>query len=320
MADYNFTEREEYEQGFSEVYDQNIVPYLREKELERFSAQKRSKRWVLVVAGIAVLLAWRAFQFEPFLAVFPVATGGGVSLLLYLSRGDKLQSEISAFLRPLLCQFLGVSYAEQDKDGAFPGAVLRELGIIPTSDRSSIGPIIVGNWRDVSYRLTKANFSDRRRDHDGDKKTVQLFGGIVLEIECPVEMPTITFYPDFGGTLNKLYKWATRDGLPPHKLAFPDAEIESVFEVYTDDVKRAKTLLNPSFGNKLLNFSREYQSQKKYISAAFQGHNFYLAIELPHEFMSFDMANKPLDESNDEIHRAMKDLMIPRRIIDILLD
>jgi hypothetical protein len=140
---------------------------------------------------------------------------------------------------------------------------------------------------------------------------IQLFSGIVLEIECPVNMPTIAFYPDFGETLNKLYGWATKNTRPPFRLAFPDESFEAVFEVYTDGLKNAK---------KLLQFFHEYQSNKKHISAAFQGQKFYLAIDLSHDFMSFKVTNEPLSESNDAIHRALRDVTIPRRIIDILCD
>ncbi len=93
-----------------------------------------------------------------------------------------------------------------------------------------------------------------------------------------------------------------------------------MFEVYTNDLNEANARLSPDFGTTLLTFSRDYQKVKKHISAAFQGRKFYLAIDLPHDFMNFDVGHKPLNQANEAIHKALSDIMIPRKIIDILLD
>lgn len=321
MEQFEFIEREDYEQGFSQVYDEEIAPYLRQKETERQSAILRSKRWIYVVGAITAVLAWQAMKLDLILPIFPIFFGGCVALFLYLGRVGKVQRDMTNVLRPILCNFFADTvYSDLHPGESFSVNDLRDLNIIPISDKSSFGPSITGRWRDTPYRLTKASFYNERRDHDGDRKRVHLFSGIVLEVECIIEMPTIVFYPDFGETMNKVYGWATRNNRPPHKLAMTDAAVEEVFEVYTDDLEKADAHLSPDFGAKLLAFSRKYQRVEKHIAAAFHGRKFYMAINLPHDFMNFDVGNKPLSEANDAIHKALSDLMIPRKIISDLLD
>ncbi|WP_350334390.1 DUF3137 domain-containing protein [Coralliovum pocilloporae] len=320
MTDFTYEERADYEQGFSKVYDEKIVPYLREKEAERQAIARRNKIRLGIVGAITALLALYATQLHPVAAIFPIFFGGGLGLFLYLSRFDKLQSELTRFIRPILCDFFDdVTYSDLHPGESFSLSDLRSLNLVPQADRQSIGPSFSGTWRNTAYRLTKAAFYDEDRDSDGDRRTRRLFRGIILEIACPADMPTVVFYPDYGNTMNKLFGWATRAVRPPHKLHFPDQEVEEVFEVYTDDLDAAQTLLDPAFGQKLLAFARDYQGGRKHIAAAFRGRTFYMAINLPYDFMNFDVGGDALHELNDKISAALADLRIPARIIDELL-
>lgn len=320
MPRFKFTEIEDYEQGFEQVYDQEIAPYLRQKETERQRAIKRSKRWMLFVGAITIFLAWNAFRIDPILPIFPIFFGGCFVLFLYLSRVGKVQHDITNVLRPKLSNFFANTvYSDHPPGEGFSADDLRELNILPIADQNNFGPSITGQWRNTPFLMTKASLYNERRDNDGDRKTVLLFSGIVLEIGCVVDMPTIVFYPDFGETMNKVYGWATRKNRPQHRLVLDDPGLEKVFEVYTDDPEKARAHLHSDFGTKLLAFSRNYQKVEKHVAAAFRGRKFYMAIDLPHDFMNFNVANKPLSKANDAIHKALSDLMIPRDIIDILL-
>ncbi|MEM8795514.1 MAG: DUF3137 domain-containing protein [Pseudomonadota bacterium] len=322
MTPFTFTEKEDYEKGFSEVYDREIAPYLQELEEKRQHIEKRRKGWILLLLLVAAYLAWQAFYLTPMLSIFPIFFGGGFAFLLHISRFDKLKGELTQFIRPIICGFFkDMTYSDLHQGEDFSVNRLRALHIVPEADRSHFGPSISGKWRDTAYRMTKATFVNQTRDRDGDRKSTVVFSGILLEVECPVDMPKIVFLPDFGKTLNAVFGWATRNNRPPHQLHFPDEEVEKVFEVYTDDPERAKANLSPDFGRILLEFAGDYQrSSKKHIAAAFEGKRFYLAIDLPHAFMSFDISSEPLSSCNDRIHQAMADLMIPRKIIDRLVE
>ena len=321
MAEFKYTERADYEIGFSNVYDAKIAPYLREQETLRLKAASRRGKWIWVVAGITAFLAYTALSVHPVLPIFPIFFGGGLALFLYLSRFDGLREDAANHIRPILCDFFeDVTYSDLHPGEGFSLSNMRELNLVPDADDTRIGPSISGTWRNTAYRLTQAGFYKSYRDSDNKRRTNCLFSGILLEIDCPIEMPTTVFYPDFGETMNTLYSWATQANRPPHKLSFPDAEVEAVFEVYTDDIEATKAHLDPGFGRKLLAFAQEYQARKQHISAAFQGRRFFMAISLEDGFMKLDIMDRPLHQSNDKISAALADLMIPRDIIDRLFE
>ncbi|MGC3940905.1 DUF3137 domain-containing protein [Roseobacter sp. EG26] len=321
MSQFIFSEREGYEEGFSEIYDRELVPILREMETARRKGIHRSRVWIAILAIVSAYLAWQGFKLHPVLPLFPVLAGAGGVLFVCLSRHDKLHDELNSIVRPVVCRFFeGTTYTEAPLKDAFPVDHLRSLNLIPVCDHNYVGPSVEGNWRNTDYRMTKASFYNERRDSDGDRRSTRLFSGVILEIECYADMPTIVFLPDFGPTLNKVFAWATQTNRPDQKLHFPIDAVEEVFEVYTDDLQRAQELITPEFGLKLLEFSREYQTSSQHIAAAFKGKKFYLAIRLNHDFMNFDVFGAPLCEANGKIHEALADMVIPRKVIDDLLD
>ncbi|MEM8797993.1 MAG: DUF3137 domain-containing protein [Pseudomonadota bacterium] len=321
MGDYSFDERHDHERGFSKVYDEKIAPYFRVMEGKRQEAVRENKKWVLIVFSITLMItALTSFFISPWLGLFPFVFVGAATIFVFSMRGGHLKQEMNSHIRPILCDFLG-GMRIHDKPAleAFSMAALRDLNVLPGADRSNLGPVISGRWREVSYLLVKAHLEEEYRDSDNDTRRRTVFRGIVLSIECPTEMPEVVFLADYGETVNKLFAWAARQKRPDQKLSFPDPEFEKVFEVYTDDLDRAQKLLDPSFGQKLLEFSKDYQGGKHHVSAAFKARRFYMALDLTHDFMNFDVINRPLSEANDKIHAALADLMIPRRIIDTLL-
>ena len=320
MGDFTFVEQDSYEANFAQVYDREIVPYLRELEEKRISAIKRSQMIIAAIAMVSLFLAWRAYQLDPVLPIMPIAFGGFACLYFYISRGDKLQGELTSFIRPILSDFLeDISFSEESSAEEVQLEKLERLCLVPKADSRSFGPRISGSWRGVKYQLVKASFFERYRDRENKQRTRSLFSGILVEIECWNPMPTIVFLPDFGKIANQLYSWATRNVRPPHKLDLPD-ELERAFEVYTDDRDRAMEALDTSFGQKILKMSENFQGPESHMSTAFQGNAFFMAIRPNHDFFSFDVMNRPLSEVDEKIHQAFRDLTIPRRIIDQLLD
>lgn len=320
MGDFKFVEQESYEAGFSKLYDREIVPYLRELERRRLRAVARSHKIITIIAAVSLFLAWRAYYLDPVLPIMPVVFGGFASLFVYLTRGEKLQGELTTFIRPILSNFLeDISFSDESSAEEIQLEKLERLCLVPNAARRSFGPRISGNWRGLSYQLVKASFVEQYTDQENKQKTRTLFSGILVEIECWNTMPTIVFLPDYGKIANRVFAWATRNIRPPHKLALPD-DLEREFEAYSDDPDRAMAALDTSFGQKILKISEELQGPDSHMSTAFEGKTFFMAIRLNHDFLGFDVMNRPLSEVDEKIHQAFKDLTIPRRVIDQLLD
>ncbi|WP_121061721.1 DUF3137 domain-containing protein [Chachezhania antarctica] len=320
-TEFTFVERESYEAGFAEVYQRLIVPYLRDLEARRKRVILRSQRIILIIALVALFLAWQAYRLDPILPIMPIAFGAFGALFVYLSRGDKLRDELTTFIRPVLSDFLhDVSFAEKTTAEEFRLNTLERLCLVPKADRRTLGPRISGSWRGVSYTLTKARFAEEYRDDDNKSRTRTLFNGILIEVECWNPMPTIVYLPDFGELGNKVYSWATRNVRPPHRLDLSDDDLERTFEVYTDDPEQAQKELDTDFGRKILHMSEDLQGVEAHMPAAFEGHSFFMAVRLPHGFLNFNVMDRPMSEVDEKIHQAFRDLTIPRRIIDRLLD
>lgn len=320
MDDFQFEERAEHETGFAAIYRAEIAPYLRAAESARQIAVRRSQFRVAVALVLGLVLATLAFSVDPLLPIFPVAVGGGVALYFYLSRTDHLRDQLTAHIRPILCRFMGLEYTEEPTRQAISLGRLIGLNIVPSADKTYLGPMVTGRWRGLEYRLVNASFYDESRDSDGDRKRTRLFSGILLEVECVNSMPRVVFLPDFGRWGNALFQWASRSVRPPHRLALFGPETEEFFEVFTDDPDAAAKHLYPAFGRQLVDIAKRYQGGQAYAAAAFDGKAFYLALSLPHAFLSFDVLDRPLQEADEQIRNGLSDLMIPRQIIDTLLD
>lgn len=320
MSDFTFEEREDWETGFSEVFDRQIAPYLHQMEERRRRAVVRSQRIIAAMAAASLFLAWRAFSVDPLLPIMPIAFGGFGCLFVHLGRGDRLQDELTRFIRPILCDFLpDVSYSETCSDDRIQLGTLEDLGLVPRADAHSLGPRISGTWRGVSYQIVKAGFFEHYRDHDDKRRRRTLFSGILLEIECWNPMPTIVFLPDFGPLANRVQAWATRNTARRTSWSCPTTRSRRSRSTPTTRIAPAQCWGLRSAG-KSWSSRRRCKGPERHMPAAFRGNAFYLAIQQDHGFLDFDVMKGPLTEVSERIHQAFHELTIPRRVIDRLLE
>ena len=318
--DFHFTEKAPHETGFSEFYDVEIAPVFRNMEAKRSEAIEKNRR-TLILLGAAVFLFSSAagVKVHPAFALVPLFFGGCLALVLYQDRGKHVQKELTRLLRPMLCRFLGqMTFHETVPAHYLPLDRLRQLGLLPRSDRTSLDLSVSGTWQNVKYKMTKARCVDTHKDHNDRQRHTTLFRGVVLEIDCPTNMPLVVFTRDFGESLNKLYYWAGRAHLPEHKLDLQDDRLEQIFEVYTDNPDAAAEVLGAQFAQILVDLAQEHQAGKRYVAAAFEGRKFYLALSLPHDLLNLNVAQQPLNTCNGKLRAALADLVVPRRVIDAL--
>lgn len=320
-SQFRFVERAYYEQGFSDVFAAQIAPALQEFERERLAINNRTGKWVEIILTVTIALSVAAAIYVHIaLTLFPLFWGCALALLVYASRGGKFEAKISDLAVPIICDFLGdLTHFKKSKPGFHPIKLLRELRVIPPHDNASFEDSVEGKWRNVTYRSVQTSFSNTYRDSDGNRKTRTMFNGLLIAVQCPIEMPKIIFLADHGNFLNVLNKWATTGSEQLEKLDLLNTECEELYEVYTDDPTCAARLLGTDFGQKLNELSRKPDGSERRITAAFEGRWFYIAIDLDHDFMNFTSIDQPLSKFDEKIHAAFDDLMLPRTIIDGLL-
>ncbi len=318
MTEYTFTERTPDEAGFSAIFDAKIAPFLKGMEGERAEKYARSRLHFKMLIGAAVVIAALAIYLELYVGIvvaFGIAALGTNALKHFSGRG--INERLAGFIGPILCDFIGDAEHIRKADKRFVDidhAI--KLGIVPSYSSGTFEDGIKGTWRGVEYRVLDAKLQKGDNGH-GEPSTV--FQGIVFDIATPVPMPRIVFLRE-RGKLTGLTETMSSARRNLQRLPIPDAEVEAVYAVYTDDIGAAQEKMTPEFGRTLLTISNEQQGEQRYLGAAFDGNRLFLALELKHDFLSLGSFDSSLGNFENNIHQAIADLMVPRRIIDRLID
>ncbi len=321
MEHYSFTERAAHETGFSELYDTKIAPFFRALDAKREETRNRHRRQTVVVAILTLLVCGAVMRaVHPLAVIYPVFFGGALTAVTYFRSSVPDVHDVQGFLRPLLCAFMGdMTYHPRPPTLFVPIERLQQLGVVPRAQDEHIAFGVEGTWLGEDYRLVAARFRERNTDETLGKGNYRtLFSGIVLEVDCPVNMPLTVFARDFGSAFNGLYKWAGGKHLPEHKLDLEDNTLEDIFEVYTTDSDTARQNIDTRFAETLTQIATRFQQNNGYLGAAFEGRKFYIALSRPRFFMGLDFGDRPFAESNDLLRNAMTDLLLPRQIIGAL--
>lgn len=311
----HFIERQPYEVGFAAVYEGKIRPFLEGTEKRRRIAVMISKA-LLVGCGVALLLlAWwfTRESGEPVLGFLVFVFGCFLTMQIYRWPARAIESDISSFVGPVLCDFLGnQTFHSWPRSNFVQTYTMASLGILPLYRWETLTDGVDGVWKGVSYRTAEVRLFRKER-----RSRKEVFHGLLLEIDVPTSLPKIVFLRQHGelSWISETFSGARR-GL--EKLEFPQSELEQIYTVYTDDVVAAGEHLRPEFGQMLLDISREHMGGRQYLGAAFFEQKMYLALELRQDFLNLGSADTPTNYYPVVARRALADLMIPRRIIDVL--
>jgi hypothetical protein len=330
MTEYHFTEREPYEAGFSKFFHQRIVPVLDEIEANRgqtneeFRKNSRKLRKLggrAILAGIAIDVLLSILFFP---SIFFTMCGFGLFVFLTIAGRGKLKKiyadSVSDRIVPLLCEFLG------DMKPTEPRIDLAKFGeLIPFSGSGHLETEngIAGDRLGISYDLCEvfqvgADTTRRGRHRERD------FHGIAMRISLVNPGPRLVFLQKLSsGLQDKIEKWTIGGALRGMEAVEGlDPELSRHFAIYSDDPDAARAYLDPSAAAGLLQIVEEQKSRyfasHAWIEAAFDGSWFYLKVPLTHDFLSIGDIRKSMMEVEEDLHRALFDLTLPRRLIDRL--
>lgn len=318
MTEYTFSERTPEEAGFSAIFDAKIVPFLKDMEGERAEKHAKSRLHFKMLIGAAVALAALAIYLELYVGIFAafgLAILGTNALKHFSGRG--INERLAGFIGPILCDFIGDAEHTRKAGKSFVDIDRTlKLGILPSYTSSKFEDGIKGTWRGVEYRVLGAKL---QKGDNGNGGSSTVFQGVVFNIATPVPMPRIVFLRE-RGALTGLTETMSSARRNLDRLPIPDAEVEKVYAVYTDDIAAAQEKMTPEFGHTLLAISNEEQGGDRYLGAAFDGNRLFLALELNRDFLSLGSFESSLGDFEENLHQALADLMIPRQIIDRLVD
>jgi hypothetical protein len=310
---YSFTERTPLEAGFEAVFHERIVPVLERREAERGTLRDRavSAMGLTGALGAGGLGSGLALDYE----AVGVAAGvfGGMGAIASRSHYEsRWQSGLGEKIVPVLCDFLGdMRHGRQEIDLA----PFESLGVIPAHDRATLEDPVSGWHHEARWAMTEATLVRRvRRRRRRRSRTV--FRGLLFRIRTLNPAPRIYFARDRGGLVNWVSESLSPTRAGMQKIHVPEEEFERIYEIYTDDVPAALDYIGPEVVSGLKAIAAEEGRAGSYIGCAFEGDWFYLALPRRADFLSLGSLFRPAHDIEDDLHRALSDLDLPRRMID----
>lgn len=316
MTEYSFTERAPYEAGFADLFQREIVPILQKHESERKTLKSKAIKGMGIAGALGVGGVGAGIGFEAEIGAFisgGLGAFGTYGVKHYYESSWK--SALGEEVLPILCEFLGdMSYgAQQIQPGVF-----ENLGVVPNYNEMTLEDPVSGTHKGLHWAMTEASLRRRTRDSKGRNKTTTVFRGLLFQIMVDHPAPKIFFGKDRGSMLNWVSESWSSARKDMEKIEIDDAEFEEVYEVYTDNPEAAKNYVVDQVIWGMKQLAKEEAGGKKYIGAAFHGDLFYLALPRKGDFLGLGSLFKPLNTLEEDLHQALSDLDLPRRMIDAL--
>lgn len=320
----HFTEKEPYEKGFAEIFDQQIAPKLEDLEEKRLALlEKRRVRILLTILATGIgtgLSAWWIFsakgggtgvavELAAIVAILLVCIPLGVGLY-YL--GELREAHINVLRQvifPAVCQFFdGLEHTPIPGD-RFDRERFTDHGVIPPFSWQVFQDLFVGRYRDTNFKMVQARI-------EGADSATTLFQGILFEIEVPMEFSGRVLIGRDKSQFGSKFKGYQKEN-ESLRIQFDDAAFEGRYAVYASDAEEAKRLVSPVFRKNMLALADAYS--EKSLGAAFVDSVFLLAVPLSKIVFQLSSIKRSVFDCEDDIHEFLREVTIPHRIIDYLL-
>jgi len=298
---------------FSRVYQDEIRPALQAREEEREKAVKkaRSTRFIGIAVGIAVaVIGFVAFK-SPFGAFAGVILGFGIGAWGAKDIG-KLGKEAKMLLVEPVIRQLGLTF------NPAPGEVStiyrhKEIGIVPSWDRSSYEDLVTGQRDGVDFELFEAHLEEKRTSTDSKGRTtttwVTVFKGQCLRFKFDKTFYGRTLVTRDAGFFNRF-----GGGKGMQRAALEDPKFEKIFEVYTTDQVESRFLLTPDLMQELVDLEVTFHGGK--IKCCFDGGEMFITLQGGNLFEPGSMFT-PLD-SPSRMRELLGDFAAIFHIVDVM--
>ncbi|GAB5449125.1 DUF3137 domain-containing protein [Gymnodinialimonas sp.] len=322
----NFTERSPLEQGFAQVFADDVQPTLNEFEFERKAVLKKTYLTLAAIFLLAVAAVGLAYVIWQDRYVVPAVLlsaifGGAAMVASWGQAGGTWGAKIKDVVMPAICTHVGdLTYTAGGS--AFSLHTMKDLRLLPKHDKAALRSLLQGTHNGTGFEMVHATLTSTYTDHNDRRRTTTDFQGLLFRIDLPERAPgRIALMRDRGAIGNKLAEklaFGSTRSLP--KVTFDHAAFEAAFEVYADEPDAAKTFLPDPMLDALLQIGDAHGQglgAKSYV-AGFQGHSFYMALQRQGSFMKMGRLTEPVDEIEDDLHGIFDDIALGHQIIDRL--
>ncbi|MBI1364214.1 MAG: DUF3137 domain-containing protein [Proteobacteria bacterium] len=282
---YRFTENEPHERGFAKVFDEEILPVLKEAELTRrrmvFKLQKR-----LGIASVVVLAWLLGAELMWGVGAMPLATIVGLSgLAVAIMPAFRYQCFYKREVYPVVARHLGLEY--------FPdGLNLLNMVDVKWTNRyisrltflrphaSGVLPFTIGLTGEDGFKGTFNGIPLAFEEIHmlGDRSVDLTFGfrAIAVLVTLPAQLGNRVFVKADRGFAN----WTHGKFPGMDTIRFDDDAFEEQYEVFAEDEAEARALLTPEARRILTEVAHLFG--KSSIKLSFRGQEMFMVIPVRH--------------------------------------
>lgn len=300
---------------FPRIYQDELQPALRDRELARQTAAKSAIRWSWIGGAIALIGAIVGFAAVrvPQLAIVAgvigfAVHGAGRGPLNRIARQAK-----SLIVEPVAARF---SMMFDPEPGAQNSVLdLQQAGLLPRWDRSAFEDRLTGTRNGVDFEFFEAHLEERRRTTDSRGRTrtrwVTVFAGQCLRFQFHKQFHGRTVVLRDAGFMNRF-----GGGRGLERIKLESNVFEKAFEVYGSDQVEARYILTPDLMQRLIDLEKVFHGGR--LRCAFQNGELLIALEGGDLFEPGSMFT-PLDNP-ERVRELLDDFAAIFNLIDSFAD
>jgi len=197
------------------------------------------------------------------------------------------KKEIKVGINSAIAQSLGLEYAHDLEPGAEFDAA-KTFGLVPRFHKAAFEDLWEGDLKGHDFRLYEAHLRERR---SSGKRTryVTVFRGAIIGMDFGQPFHSTTLLQRAGKHKKWLGLGGRKDsvkfrGQELHYVDQVHPDFEDTFEVWSNDQTEARTLIHPSYVERLLEIERAFSGEE--IRALFLNGQIILAVETDNMFES----------------------------------
>lgn len=303
-------------EGFSDLYDREIGPWLAERDGQRKTAVRNALLFVALTSPVAAVLVLSGLGMHNLLGQtgqFGVFAGAGIAIgsaFLSWRWVQSVKDDVKAFLMSKICDFLGLQFFLAPSNAGLES--FRHLSLIPSYDDASLEDEISGTYEGVGLRVFEADLVKETRDADGDTDRSRVFRGLLMRFTFPKLFQGTTIVTQDRGWLGNFF---SKLGTPGEKISLEDPRFEKMFEVYGNNQVEARYLLTPAFMERILALS--HQIGKGKLRLAFHGEMLLISLRTDSDQFEAGSMFSRLDDPK-RVQDILDELAILFRIVETL--
>lgn len=309
--DFKFLDEKDSKYKFSDHYNKEILPSVKEFEQKRIVALGSFRYWFIiatVVNAIILILSYKLYKpgddiLNGAFSIFTLFTIiYGLSSLPLVNYNNTIKDIIF----PKIFSFFGTNFS-YSRIANVDYTMLNSTGIMPNYNQKSSEDKIKGVYKDVNIELYELLLR-----YKAGKNTSTVFRGMIIHLTMNKNFKGHTIVKNDRGSLVNFFS-SSSSGL--QKVTLEDSKFEGEFDIFSSNQVESRYLLTPAFMERFLKLKGVLRSPQ--IEAAFLNNNLILKISLMENRFEPGSVFEPATFEED-IKTILSEMNLIFEIIDVL--